>query len=213
MRTEELIDVLGRSAQPVDRAIVKRRVAMALLIGGGFAVCVAIALLGTRPDLATAAAMGFVAVKVGFGAAIFSLAAFYLVRIARPGGEGRVSLPVMAVPFLAIVALAAAVLAGASPAHWDRMVMGQDWVECLVSIPLIAVVPFAAVIWAAGRAGPTDLVGAGAFAGLVAGSISAMAYALHCTDDSLPFVTVWYGGTIALCTLAGALLGPRLLRW
>jgi hypothetical protein len=60
---------------------------------------------------------------------------------------------------------------------------------------------------------PTDLVGAGAFAGLVAGSISAMAYALHCTDDSLPFVTVWYSGTIALCTLAGALWGPRLLRW
>jgi hypothetical protein len=23
-----------------------------------------------------------------------------------------------------------------------------------------------------------------------------MAYALHCTDDSLPFVAVWYGGTI-----------------
>jgi hypothetical protein len=125
MRTEELIDVLGRSARPVDGAIVRRRFVMALLIGGGFAVCVAIALLGTRPDLATARAVGFVAAKVGFGAAIFSLSAFYLVRIARPGGEGRVSLPVMAAPFLAIVALAAAVLAGASPAHWDRMVMGR----------------------------------------------------------------------------------------
>ncbi|MGY4290817.1 hypothetical protein ACVWXO_010083 [Bradyrhizobium sp. LM2.7] len=93
------------------------------------------------------------------------------------------------------------------------MVLGNEWAECLVSIPLIAIVPFAVVIWAIRRAAPTDLVRAGAFAGLVAGSISAMAYALHCTDDSLPFVTVWYGGTIALCTLAGALLGPRLLRW
>ena len=46
-----------------------------------------------------------------------------------------------------------------------------------------------------------------------AGGVSAMAYALHCTDDSLPFVAVWYGGTIVLCTLAGAALGPRLLRW
>ena len=27
------------------------------------------------------------------------------------------------------------------------------------------------------------------------------------------FVALWYGGTIAFCTLAGALLGPRLLRW
>lgn len=213
MRTEDLIDVLGRSNHPVDRTLVGRRVAMALLIGGTFAVCVAIGLLGARPDLATARAVGFLAVKVGFGAAIFSLASFYLVRIARPGGESRVSLFVMVAPFLAIVALAAAVMAGAPTSHWDRMVVGDEWVECLISIPLIALVPFAAVIWAVRRAAPTDLVGAGAFAGLVAGSISAMAYALHCTDDSLPFVAVWYSGTIALCTLAGALSGPRLLRW
>jgi hypothetical protein len=32
-------------------------------------------------------------------------------------------------------------------------------------------------------------------------------------DDSLPFVAVWYGGTIVLCTFAGAMLGLRLLRW
>lgn len=213
MRTEDLIDVLGRSAQPVDRTIVGRRFAMALLIGGAFAVGVAVALLGTRPDLATTHAGGFVAAKLAFGAAIFSVAAFYLVRVARPGGEGRISFVVMGAPFLAAVAIAAAVLAGTPAAHWDRMVLGDEWVECLVSIPVIAIVPFAVVIWAARRAAPTDLVRAGAFAGLVAGSISAMAYALHCTDDSLPFVTVWYGGTIALCTLVGALAGPRLLRW
>jgi hypothetical protein len=49
--------------------------------------------------------------------------------------------------------------------------------------------------------------------GLIAGSVSATAYALHCADDSLPFVALWYGGTILLCTLAGTILGPRLLRW
>jgi len=50
-------------------------------------------------------------------------------------------------------------------------------------------------------------------AGLVAGGISAAAYALHCPDDSLPFVALWFGGTIVLCTLGGAALGPRLLHW
>ena len=186
---------------------------MSWLFGGAFAFCIEIALLGTLPDLATARAVGFVAAKLVFGAVIFALAAFYLVRIARPGGEGRISLVVMAAPFAAVVVVAAAVLAGAPASHWNRMVVGDEWVECLLSIPRIAIVPFAVVIWAVRRAAPTDLVGAGAFAGLVAGSISAMAYALHCTDDSLPFVAVWYGGTIALCTLAGALSGPRLLRW
>src|SRR5260370_777654 len=83
----------------------------------------------------------------------------------------------------------------------------------LLSIPIIAIVPFAVIIAAVRTAAPTNLAGTGAVAGLVAGGVSAMAYALHCTDDSLPFVAVWYGGTIVLCTLAGAILGPRLLRW
>ncbi|MFL6840529.1 MAG: DUF1109 domain-containing protein, partial [Bradyrhizobium sp.] len=90
---------------------------------------------------------------------------------------------------------------------------GTDWLECALSIPIIAVVPFAITIWAVRKTAPTNLVRTGAVAGLIAGGISALGYALHCTDDSLPFVAFWYGGTIALCTLAGAVFGPRLLRW
>jgi hypothetical protein len=116
-------------------------------------------------------------------------------------------------PFAAIVLLAAISLGLAPSSHWNRMVMGNEWLECLLSIPIIAIVPFAVIIAAVRRAAPTNLVRTGAFAGLIAGGVSAMAYALHCTDDSLPFVAVWYGGTIVLCTLAGAVLGPRLLRW
>ena len=41
----------------------------------------------------------------------------------------------------------------------------------------------------------------------------AAAYAFYCPDDSLPFIAIWYGAPIALITLAGASLGPRLLRW
>jgi hypothetical protein len=93
------------------------------------------------------------------------------------------------------------------------MILGDEWLECLLSIPIIAIVPFAVTIFAVRRAAPTNHARAGAVAGLVAGGISAMAYALHCTDDSLPFVAVWYGGTIVLCALAGAALGPQLLRW
>jgi hypothetical protein len=213
MKTEDLVAGLGRSNRPVDRGIVVRSFGIALVVGIALALCAAIVLLGTRPDLATARTAVFVAVKLAFSTTVFALSALYLLRLARPGGEYRVSPALMAAPFVAVVGLAGAVMIMAPTSHWDRMVMGDQWLECLVSIPIIAVAPFAAVIWAARRAAPTDLVRAGAFAGLVAGSISAMAYALHCTDDSLPFVAVWYGGTIALCTLAVAMLGPRLLRW
>ena len=93
------------------------------------------------------------------------------------------------------------------------MIMGDEWLECIVSIPAIAIVPFAVIMWAVRQAAPTDLFRTGALAGLVAGGVSAAAYALHCTDDTMPFVALWYGSTIVMCTLAGAMLGPRLLRW
>jgi hypothetical protein len=137
----------------------------------------------------------------------------YLTRLARPGGERKISPFVVVVPFIVVVALAGISLGSAPREHWERMIVGGEWLECLLSIPIIAIVPFAVAIWAVRRAAPTNLVRAGAFAGLVAGGVSAMAYALHCTDDSLPFIALWYGGTVVLCTLAGATLGPRLLRW
>ena len=168
---------------------------------------------GVRSDVMTAHALFFLAVKVLFAAAIVRLALVYLTRLARPGGERRTSSLLVATPFLVIVVLAAISLGFAPSSHWDRMIVGDQWLECLVSIPIIAIVPFAVSIWAVRRAAPTDLARTGAFAGLIAGGVSAMGYALHCTDDSLPFVAVWYGGTIVLCTLAGAALGPRLLRW
>jgi hypothetical protein len=50
-------------------------------------------------------------------------------------------------------------------------------------------------------------------AGLVAGALGATAYAFNCADDSLPFIAIWYRGSIALCTFIGSKLGPKLLRW
>jgi hypothetical protein len=133
-------------------------------------------------------------------------------RLVRPGGKRKIPSFLVAIPFLIIMFLAAISLGFALGSHWDRMIKGDHWLECLVSIPIIAIVPLRSRL---GRPeGCADsLTRTGAFAGLIAGGVSAMAYALHCTDDSLPFVAVWYGGTIVLCTLAGAASGPRLLRW
>jgi hypothetical protein len=151
--------------------------------------------------------------KLAFATGIVSLTSLYLVRVARPGGERKTPIAFLVLPFIAIMVLAGIDLAFAPSSHWNKMVVGDQWLECLLSIPIIAIVPFSAIVWAVRRTAPTDLVRAGALAGLVAGGVSAAGYALHCTDDSLPFVAFWYGGTIALCTLAGAILGPRLLRW
>ncbi len=213
MQTDDLIDVLSTNVEAVDTRRIELYVHTAILTGVAVAITLTVVALGVRPDFQSAGALAFMFAKLAFGIAITGLAAAYLVKLLRPGGESRFSFPIVALPFISIIVVAAINLAMAPPSRWESMVIGGEWLECILSIPVIAVVPFAVVMWAVRQAAPTDLIRTGALAGLVAGGVSAVAYALHCTDDTMPFVAVWYGSTIVLCTLAGATLGPRLLRW
>jgi hypothetical protein len=213
MKTNDLVALLSTNLEPVDRKAVVRTLWIAIGVGASLAVGIAVVGLGFRPDLTAPGALIFLAVKVAFAIGVVGLSLAYLTRLARPGGERKMSPFLVALPFLVVAVLAAISLGSAPRSHWETMIVGDEWLECLLSIPIIAIVPFAVSIWAVRKGAPTNLSRAGAFAGLIAGGVSATAYALHCRDDSLPFIAVWYGGTIVLCTLAGAALGPRLLRW
>jgi hypothetical protein len=213
MKTNELIAALSRHVEPADRGVIRRSVGVALVVATVLALGLTVLLLGVRADVMTGSAVGFLVAKVAFAVAIVATASTYLLRLACPGGERNTASLWAIVPFAAAILLAAVSLGSAPSSHWDRMILGNEWLECLLSIPIIAIVPFAVLIWAVRKAAPTNLARTGAFTGLIAGGVSALAYALHCTDDSLPFIAVWYGGTIVLCTVAGAVLGPRLLRW
>jgi len=213
MKTDELISMLSTNVERVERHQVMRTLGAAILIGGVAAFVAMLLVLGVRTDLPKTSAVTHLPLKLVFTMGTIVLTSIALIKLARPGGEYRTPIALVALPFLVIMLLAGLSLASAPSSHWDEMIIGDNWLVCLLSIPLIAIVPFAVIVWAVRQAAPTDLVRAGALAGLVAGGVSAAAYALHCTDDSLPFVALWYGGTIALCTIAGAALGPRLLRW
>lgn len=213
MKTDDLLDMLSAGDVRVQRKPPYRAIVAALAIGGAAAVIVSFAILGFRTDLAEVGAAGFVVMKLSFTVGVIALAFLFLTRLTRPGGEHRTRPALLVLPFVAIAALGLINLSFAPPAHWEAMVLGDQWLECLLSIPIIGIVPFVVAIWAVRKGAPTDLRLAGAAAGLFAGGVSATAYAFHCIDDSLPFVTLWYGRTILLCTLAGAALGPRLLRW
>ena len=213
MKTDDLVAMLSTNVEPIGRGLVGRTISIAAAAGAAIALGFMLVGLGVRADLTTTRATIFLLLKVAFALAVVGVAIRYLTRLARPGAERGISPLTIAVPFAAIVLLGAISLGVAPSSHWNRMIVGDEWLECLLSIPIIAIVPFAVTIFAVRRAAPTNLVRTGAVAGLIAGGVSAMAYALHCTDNSLPFVAVWYGGTIVLCTLAGAALGPRLLRW
>jgi hypothetical protein len=213
MKTDDLVAMLSANVEPVERGLVGRAISIAIAAGAVIALGAMVIGLGVRADLTTTRAVVFLSLKLAFAIAVVGVAGRYLTKLARPGAERGISPLTIVVPFAAVALLGAISLGSAPSAHWNRMILGDEWIECLLSIPIIAIVPFAVTIFAMRRAAPTNLVRAGAVAGLIAGGVSAMAYALHCTDDSLPFVAIWYGGTIVLCTLAGAALGPRLLRW
>lgn len=213
MKTDDLINVLSTNLDPVDRRQVVRELVAAVLIGTAATVGAVLLFSGIRADLSNARALTFLLMKLAFAATVVAVGMRYLLRFARPGGEVGTHFAPATWPIIGVTALAVISLVLAPLWHWHTMAMGEGWLECLISIPLIAVVPFAAVVWAMRRMAPTDLTRTGALAGIVAGGISATGYALHCTDDSIPFIALWYGGTIVLCALAGAALGPRLLRW
>lgn len=213
MRTDDLIAMLSTNVEQVKHRQIVRMVGAAIAISAVVVVAVVLIALGVRHDLTRAGALTFLFLKLAFTMVVLVPASIFLIRLARPGGESRTPMTLLALPFIGIMLLAAISLALTPSSHWHEVVLGGQWLECLLSIPIIAVVPFAVIIWVVRQTAPTDLARAGALAGLVAGTVSAIGYALHCTDDSLPFIALWYSGTIALCTVAGAKLGPRLLRW
>jgi hypothetical protein len=213
MKTDDLIEMLSTDVDAVDTSKVKRQISTAILLGAGVAFASSLLAFGVRADVRDPSAVKFLMLKLVFGAAVVALGSTLLIKYVRPGGEFRTWIGLATIPFLAAVVLAGFNLLSASASHWDEMLLGDQWLQCLISIPIIAVLPFVLIIGAIRLAAPTNLVRTGALAGLISGGLSALGYALHCADDSLPFVALWYGGTIALCTTAGALLGRRLLRW
>src|SRR5258708_27410952 len=203
MKTNDLIALLSTNVEPVGSGQAARAVSAAVLGGAAAAFIAMFFARGVRPNLEAPGALTRLTLKLVFTLQIVLLTSLCLVRFARPGGEHTTPIALAALPFLVFMILAAFSLGFTSRPHWENAIVGDQWLECLLSIPIIAIVPFVAVIWAVRRMAPTDLTRTGALAGLVAGGISATAYALHCTDDSLPFVALWYGGANAPFMLSG----------
>jgi hypothetical protein len=213
MKTDQLIDMLSTNVEPVKSGQVWKPLVWALAIGGAASFCVMLATVGLRTEAARGFHIGFLALKVLFMLSLIGVGTALLIKLIRPGQNGRKLFKFIFLPFLAAGFAGAVALALEPSAAWDRMILGTQWVTCLICIPLFAIVPFALLIWASRKGAPTNLKRTGAIAGLVAGALGATAYAFHCPDDSLPFMAIWYGAMVLLCAWIGARLGPWLLRW
>jgi hypothetical protein len=213
MKTDELVSLLAAGAAPVPAHAVGQRFAAALGWGIPGAVLLLAATLGLRADLLQAAGELMFWMKLVFAGGLAMAALFAAERLARPGVRVGRGWAALAAPVLALWLYAAVVLLQSAPAQRTALILGSTWNSCPFNIAVISLPLFAATFWAMKGLAPTRLALAGAGAGLLAGALAALVYALHCPESAAPFLAVWYVLGIAIPTVAGALLGPRVLRW
>ena len=91
--------------------------------------------------------------------------------------------------------------------------VGKTMTTCLVTIPLLSVLPVTAILLALRQGATTAPALAGFAAGIGGSGLAAMTYAMHCIEDSPLFYVTWYGLAIGGVTLVSTLIGARVLRW
>lgn len=210
MKTENLIAALSADAATSGTAPERGWpwVAAALALSGALLYAV----LGPRADMLAALAP-FTLPKTLLPLALGALALALAFRNARPGQPtGRLPLLIVAVPLLAAL-FALLRLALTDPSDWAAQATGRTLLPCLITIPLMALLPLAALLALLRRGAPLSPALAGLAAGLATGGLAATLYSLHCTEDSPLFWALWYSAAIAITGALGALTGARLLRW
>jgi hypothetical protein len=91
--------------------------------------------------------------------------------------------------------------------------VGKTMTTCLVTIPLLSILPVGSLLIMLRQGATTGPAKAGFVAGLAGAGFSAAVYALHCTEDSPLFYVTWYGLAIMGVASVSALIGARSLRW
>jgi len=213
MTTDQLVALLVADLRPVNPRRVLHAVIIALATGLAAALGATMLIFVFPPELLDGKNLEFLSIKLFFASGIVATAAVFLPQLARPGAPMRGTPAFSFVPFALIAVAATAELVWAPASAWPRMIVEQDSLTCVPSIPLLAILPFGALIWAIRAGAPTDRVRAGAVAGLAAGGLGAFACAFPCIEQSLSSIALWYGLPIGICAAIGAKLGPRLLRW
>ena len=212
MKTNDLIALLASDTLQ-QQAPVRQQLLQKLVLGAVVCGVMLMALFGLNPHMDEMATHPAFATKMLWLAALMGFSLYGLFRLARPGVGAGHTLWGMGLALLAMVSLGLVQLlqtdSGARTAQW----MGSSWQVCSMSITVLSLPVLGAMLWALRQLAPTRPVLTGGVAGVLAGSLAASIYSLHCTETSLTFFSVWYVAGMALATALGAALGARWLRW
>ena len=213
MKTEQWIDLMAHDAQPVRPARAWHMLAPLLPVWA-LVLALVVTFWHLNPDLSQFARTEPFQFKLLWLLVLLWMGLWALWRLAHPGSTLPRVLAVAMPLALAAMAWPATQQSLASPAEEQSAIwLGQSWWICLGSIGLLSLPLLAVLLWVLRRMAPTRPALAGAMAGLAAASLAAIAYSLHCDENSYGFYLLWYGGSLLVLSAAGALLGRRWLRW
>ena len=211
MKTDDLIRALAAdTTRP-------RALGTTLLLGMAPSLAVALLavwlFLGFRADLSAALVTPASVVRILLTGALGVAGACIALRLARPGGESRAGLwPLWVVAAAALGLLSWAYATTPEDAR-GMATVGKTMTTCLVAIPLLSILPVAALHRAIRQGATTAPALAGFVAGLSGSGLSAAVYALYCMEDSPLFYVTWYGLAILSVAVVSTLVGVRTFRW
>lgn len=212
MKTQELIGLLAADTHTLQ-ASAWQQVVRASLVAGLVCTAMLVTLWGINPQIRQMSAHPAFIIKMLWLTGLISCSAYGLLRLARPGvSTGRTGLGLL----LCLLAMAGLGLVQSLQAPTNArqaLWMGTSWHVCSASIAVLSLPVLAALLWALRQLAPTRPALAGAAAGVMAGSLAAFVYSLHCTETSFAFFALWYVAGIAAVSVLGALGGQRFLRW
>ncbi len=211
MKTDTLIAMLARDAGPAPRALAARRLSPAAAGGLLASALAAITVFGLIPDAMFATAVPWM--KMGYAAALAVAAGWLTARLSRPAAPTARPRHALVAVFVAMAGLGAVWLASQPADERVEALLGHSWLSCPWSVVALSLPGLGAALWAVRGMAPTRPRAAGFAAGVFAGSLGAIGYALSCPEVSPAFVAVWYTLGIALTGALGAALGPHVLRW
>ncbi|MDZ4322226.1 MAG: DUF1109 domain-containing protein [Phenylobacterium sp.] len=213
MQTETLIAQLAGQVTVAPPHAATRRLCVTLMIGSMVAFGMLLVGLGLRPDIAQATHTAPFWMKWMFTLSLVWASVVVVRRLGDP--DGRVGLAGwgLIAPVAIVAMMAAGELMAAPESARAHMVLGRSFMQCFVTIPILAVPVFLGLLAAFQRLAPVRLRLAGAAAGFLAGAAAASVYALACPENTAAFMVTWYTAGMAVSALVGAALGPRLLRW
>lgn len=211
MKTDALITTLAADMQ-IERPVTGGLVG-ALVLAIVVAVLGIWVTLGFRDDLLLSLVTPVSVMRFILTAALGAIGVRLALVLARPEGRGMARLwPIVAVAAVALGLLIWAYLA--TPAEGRQMALvGKTMVTCLVTIPLLSILPVTAIVLSMRNGATTTPALAGFVAGLGGSGFAAMVYAMHCIEDSPLFYVTWYGLAITGVTLVSTLIGAKVLRW